>query len=493
MAAPSRNSRIVRRTGCRRLAAAVAGCVFSVCFGGCAEPPRQPAPPPSLAPDHPSERSVALADAAIQPMYREIVAIDLASVVRLALAQNIDLKRARENVEAARGRYEGSVEAVFPVFAPAIAWQHVDGSNQAANGALVHANFANLLPALTLQWIVNPGRVYYDVVASKRRMEASADQERAQRLETLRRAVDGYYDLLLVQAEVAAAQQAVAEAEEAQRLTAARAHAGTALAADEARALAFLAGRRQDLLIAVNRFYGASLAITATLDLDPVVTLSPLPHEVAQLTLVRDDVSIDELLHLAVTHRPDLESARALLEAAKADGSSVVWSALGPQLFAAYSWGSIETRSDGETSGPHRRSVATAGAGIAASPDVFGQSHAADAGVRAAALDVEARLLRVRGEVVAAQQTSLTNAALLPIATEQVRAAEESLRLAQASLKAGTTLLLETLQAQQELDAARVSLAAAAVHYDQAQVDLLAAVGLLDEGALTATVAAADR
>lgn len=477
-----------RRPGRRRLVLVAAGALAA-----CAEPSQRPAPLPSLAPDRPSEQSVALADAAIRPMYREIVAIDVASVVRLALAQNIDLKLARENVEAARGRYEGSVEAIFPVLAPAVAWQHVDGSNQAADGTLVHANFANLLPALTLQWIVNPGRVAYDIVASKRRMEASSDQERATRLETLRRAVDEYYDLLLVQAEVAAAQQAVAEAEEAQRLTAARAHAGTALAADEARALAFLAGRRQDLLIAVNRFYRASLALTATLDLDPVVTLSPRPHEVAQVTLVRDDVSIDELLHFAVLHRPDLEAARALLEAAEADDRSVIWGALGPQLFAAYSWGSIQTRSDGQTSGPHARSVATAGAGIAASPDVFGRSHASDAGVRAAALDVEARLLRVRGEVVAAQQASLTHAALLPIAAEQVRAAEESLRLAQASQKAGTSLLLETLQAQQELDAARVALAAAAVHYDQAQVDLLAAVGLLDEVALTPAQPSGDR
>jgi outer membrane protein, multidrug efflux system len=448
---------------------------------GCAAPPAPPPPAPSLAPAAPAAQAVALADAAIRPMYREIVAVDLPSVVRLALAQNLDLQRARANVEAASGRYEGSVEAIFPVFAPTVAWQHVSGANQNANGTLVHANFSNLLPALTLQWIVNPGRVVYDIVASKRRMEASQDQERAARLETLRRAVDEYYDLLLEQAEVASAQQAVAEAEESARLTSARARAGTALAADETRAQAFLAGRRQDLLLAVARFDRASLALAATLDLDPVVTLSPAPREVLQVTLVRDDVVIDELLQLAVRHRPDLESARALLAAAKADDSAVLWNSFGPQLFAAYSYGSITTRGADGTSGPHQRSVAAAGATVAANPAVFGQDHVADADVRAAALEVEARLLRVRGEVVAAQQASLTNAALLPIATDQVRAAEESLRLAQVGLKAGTTLLLDTLQAEQELDAARVSLAAAAVHYDQAQVDLLAALGLLEE------------
>jgi multidrug efflux system outer membrane protein len=451
---------------------------------GCEGPPEPPPAAPSLAPAAPAAQAVALADATLRPMYREIVAVDLPSVVHLALAQNLDLQRARANVDAASGRYEGSVEAIFPVFAPTIAYQRVSGANQNANGTLVHANFANLLPALTLQWIVNPGRVVYDIVASKRRMEASHDQERAARLETLRRSVDQYYDLLLEQAAVASAQQAVAEAEEAARLTSARTRAGTALPADETRAQAFLAGRRQDLLLAVDRFDRSSLALTATLDLDPMVTLAPAPHEVAQVTLVRDDVAIDELIHLAVTHRPDLESARLLLAAAKADDSAVLWNSIGPQLFAAYSYGSIQTRTSDGTSGPHQRSVGAAGATVAANPTVFGQSHVADADVRSAGLEVEARLLRVRGEVVVAQQASITNAALLPIATDQVRAAEESLRLAQAGLKAGTTLLLDTLQAQQELDAARVSLAAAAIHYDQAQVDLLAALGLLDEGSL---------
>jgi outer membrane protein TolC len=476
-ARPFRTRRARRRAG-RGLALVALACVR------CADAPPQPPPAPSLAPATQAGNAAPMAETTIRPMYQEVLAVDLPSVVRLAAAQNIDVEKAHAAVEGARGRYEGSIEAVFPVFAPTVAWQHVSGSNLEASGTLVSANFGSLVPALTLQWIVNPGRVVYEILASKRRVEAAADEERATRLETLRRAVAQYYDLVLAQAEVASARHAVDAAEEAERLTGARAEAGSALAADEARALAFLAGRQQDLLLAVNRFYFASLALTGTLDLDPVVTLSPREREIAQTTLVREDVPIDELMQLALTHRPDLAAARTLLEAAKADDRAAIWSALGPQLLAAYSYGSIETRSGGETSGPHSRNVAAAGAGAAVSPTVFGQAHAADADVRSAALDVEARLLRVRGEVVAAQQASLTNAALIPIATAQVRAAEESLHLSQAGLQAGTTLLLETIQAEQEVASASVSMAAAVVHYDQAQVDLLSAVGLLDEGAL---------
>ena len=61
-----------------------------------------------------------------------------------------------------------------------------------------------------------------------------------------------YYDLILAQAKVAVARQAVAEAEEALRLTAIRTRAGTGLAADELRSKAFLAGRQQDLILALN-------------------------------------------------------------------------------------------------------------------------------------------------------------------------------------------------------------------------------------------------
>jgi len=268
-------------------------------------------------------------------MYRELLAVDLPAVVRVAAARSIDIQQARERVQAARGRYESSVEAVLPVIAPALTYQHLEGANQNASGTLVFTNFNNLLPAITLQWIVNPGRIYYDILASKRRLAASDEQEQSTELETIRTAAVQYYDLMLAQARVAVARKAAGEAEEALRLTRLRVRAGTGLAADEMRARAFLAGRRQDLILAVNNFYQASLALTVTLRLDPLVTLVPSAAQIAQVTLVRDELPVDELLAMAIVYRPDLQAARTLLAAAQADKGAVVWGALGPQLQAA--------------------------------------------------------------------------------------------------------------------------------------------------------------
>ena len=403
-------------------------------------------------------------------MYRQLLAVDLPTVARVTVAQATDISEARQRVRAAAGQYESSVEVLFPVIAPTFAYQHLEGMNQNASGTLVSTSFYNLLPAVTLQWIVNPGRVYYDIVAARRRLQASAEQ---------------YYDLVLAQAKVAVAQQAVAQAEEALRLTARRLRAGTALASDESRARASLAGRRQDLLTAVNGFYQASVALTETLHLDPTVTLVPGAREIAQTTLVREDLPVEQALAIAVRYRPDLQSARTLLAAVKADKGAVSWGALGPQLQAAYTLGGIRTDVGGQVFGPRQQQKASASGGFALGLSTFGQVKTAGANVRIAAIDIERRLDRLGAQIVSAQQSSATSAMLIPIAQEQVQAAEDALRKAQANVNAGTMLLLDVLQAEDEVDGARLRYVQAIAQYNKSQVKLLAALGLLDVTALT--------
>ncbi|BDV36125.1 TolC family protein [Methylocystis iwaonis] len=67
----------------------------------------------------------------------------------------------------------------------------------------------------------------------------------------------------------------------------------------------------------------------------------------------------------------------------------------------------------------------------------------------------------------------------VPIARQQVKAAEEALRLTQQNLLAGTGLLIDVLQAQYAADQARLRNATALVQYNQAQINLLGAIGLL--------------
>src|SRR5207302_4765471 len=138
------------------------------------------------------------------------------------------------------------------------------------------------------------------------RWEASNQQEQSVLLETARNAAIEYYDLVLAQARVSVARQSLAEAQELSRITQLRVQAGSGLPVDDLRARASLAGYEQDLAVALYNFFQASVALTLTLHLDPVVTLVPQPREITQTMLVRDDLSIDQMLATAMEYRPDL-------------------------------------------------------------------------------------------------------------------------------------------------------------------------------------------
>ena len=114
----------------------------------------------------------------------------------------------------------------------------------------------------------------------------------------------------------------------------------------------------------------------------------------------------------------------------------------------------------------------------------FGDMKTAKAIEKQAALEAERRLDQVKAQVVAASQASRTNDALMGLAQQQVASAQEALRLTEANLQAGTMTLLDVLQAQDAATQARLRHAEAVVRFNQSQIDLLAALGLLDAAAL---------
>ena len=144
-----------------------------------------------------------------QPMYdRRMLAVDLPTVIRVAMARNIDIQEAQQRIAASRGEFEANIGMIFPSLTPNITSLGIQGAVSTPAGLAVQA-FNHVIPLAVIQWIINPGQVAYDVIASKRRLEASEQQDEAVLQETTRAAAAQYYDVVLAQAQVAAAQQAI--------------------------------------------------------------------------------------------------------------------------------------------------------------------------------------------------------------------------------------------------------------------------------------------
>ncbi len=454
-----------------------------------------PLPPrelPRLTPEGPLEGSqaIAMGSGGTEPMYQECLAIDLATAVQVAIARNLDVETARARVHAEHGGVVAARGRMLPVLSPALLYETVDGSVRATEGNLVDVGFQTTQAWLTAAWIVNPGAVYYDLVAAKKRQSAALHGEQAVRMATLQRAAVGYYDLSLAQMAVESTRQAVVEAEELLRITEVRLKTGTGLAADEMRVRAELARRRQDLILALRGFREASVQLSTTLDLDPTVTLAPSATTLSLNAMVDGARPIEELLALAIEYREDLHSVRLLVEAARADERAARWRSLGPVLGVAGQAGSIRGTADGVSGlgdvsqGPDSQERLSAGLGWRLDPAQIGVVAAIEASRDLAGLEARKKLQELRTQVVREDQESRAQRALAEEARRELEAAEEAVRMTRANLQVGTMTTLDVLHAQSELEQARLRSAVSVVRHNQAQVRLLAALGVLDERAL---------
>jgi outer membrane protein TolC len=452
-------------------------------LAACAEEPPVPElDRPNVAPiRQKSSGTLRLQNAQISPMYRQVLAIDLENVAHVASIDNLEILKAREHVEASQGQLESAGAAILPVVGPGVVLNHLQGVDINNLGILQAAHFSTVNPAVLVRWAVNPGQVYFNVVASRKRLLAAEQEDSAVIMQVIKTAVLQYYELVLVQARVGVARDALADAQEFLRLAQRRYDAQTGLFVDVTRGQAVLADRQQDLALALDDFYKASVALGTTLNLDPTITLVPKVRELARRDLVRGDIGIDQMLAIAVQWRPDLQSVNTLLAAADDDTKAIIWGAGTPNLQATYQAGKFGSRTATQHFPSKGQEVSGASVGWVFNPVVFGQVKTSGAVTQIAVLDAERLLEEVKAQVVVSSQDSITYARLIPIAGKQVTAAQDALRVTQENFQTGTGLFLDVLQAQDAVNLARLRYASAITNYDKSQVNLLAALGLLDQ------------
>jgi outer membrane protein TolC len=377
--------------------------------------------PPNVTPARQaSNGTLRLDNSRIRPMCRERLTVDLESVTRVASLDNVGILEAQQQVEASHGQLEAAAAAVLPTVGPGVALYHLQGVNTNAQGVLQLAHFTTLNPAILVHWAVNPGQVYFNVVASKKRLHASGQQERSVVMQTVQTAALQYYDLVLAQARVAVSREALAQATELLRLASIRVDAGFGLPVDVTRSRSTLAGRQQDLAVALNSFYNASVKLGSTLYLDPTVTLVPRAGALVARSLVRDDLGIEQMLTIAVKWRPDLQSVRELAAAAGADTNAVIWGAGMPTLQAGYQPGRLKSWTPGTTYPEKGQSIDNMGIGWVFNPAIFGQSKTAGANEQIAELKVKRLFVQVEDQVVISEITGARTGGFSPGATSPI-------------------------------------------------------------------------
>src|SRR6266436_3306902 len=432
---------------------------------------------------------IAMASLQVVPVVAEtsrslqVLTIDLPSALRLAGARNLDVQLAREKVAEAYAAQESAIERFFPWVAPGITYRRHDNLIQNTEGVIEDVHKQSYSPGAAIAAQTDIGDAIFKSLEAHQLTQAARHGFDAQQQETTLAAARGYFDL-------AAAHETVAVAREALRLSADYAteidravEAGIAFKGDALRVKV----QQQRDEIALRRAEEdvrlASAKLVQILHLDPIVELVPSRRGgIVPLSIVSTTDSLGDLVSQALAARPETRQSAALLSAAQHAKNGSIYGPLIPSVGGQAFFGGLGGGMNGDTGhfGESEDYVALLNwrVGPGGLFD-FGNIHAQQARLRSAAFAANKMIDQVANEVITSHTRLRSLTDQIATAKQSLSDAAEALRLGQERKEFGVGVVLETIQAEQDLARARNDYLNLVTDYNKTQYALLRALGRL--------------
>jgi len=406
--------------------------------------------------------------------------IDLATVLRLAGAQNLDVKIARERLAEAKANHGSAVAQFFPWIAPGFTYRRHDDNIQDVAGNVLEVHKQSYAPGAAINAQVDLGEAYYKRLAAKQFVRAADHALEAQRQESTATAVQNYYDLLAASGAISVALEAVNISSNYEAEVERAVGVGIAFKGEQLRVRVQTERNQLTLRRAVEERRIAAAKLAQTLHLDPSVDLLPQESELVPAPLAATNVS--RLLLEAFAARAELKQSSALIASARESKNGATYGPLVPSFGAQAFFGGL---GGGRDEGPDNfgpQEDYTLGLSWRMGPGGlfdFDRQRAARARLQTVELNGEKLHDLVAREVIEAHTRSESLMDQLATARRALAAAEETLQLAQQRKEFGVGVVLETIQAEQELTRTRLDYLHAIADFNKAQYGLLRATGKL--------------
>ena len=413
----------------------------------------------------------------------QVYPIDLPTALRLAGAQNLEVQIARERLRQAEAARSSAVERFFPWIAPGVSYHRRDGVAQAVPaGTISDAHFQSYSPGVSLAAQMDLGDAIYNSLAAKQLVKASDQALESQRQETMVNAARAYFDLAKGRGLIEVARAAVKTSQDYEKQLHEAVGAGIAFKGDELRILTQTKQFQISLRQALEQQRVAAVELVRILHLDPKVELLPQDAGQTRLTLFEPHSPLDPLVNQALRSRPELKQSQALIAAAEQNKSGAVYGPMIPSFNAQVFGGGL---GGGPDSGPSH--FGAEGDYLLGLSWRIGPGGLFDSGrIRATKASLAVTQLgdaKLKDDITAQVVTGLTRlqslAEQIALAEDKLAFATETLRVTNERKQYGVGIVLEDLQAQQDLDRARSDYVNLVAEYNKAQYSLSRAVGAL--------------
>lgn len=406
--------------------------------------------------------------------------IDLATVLRLAGANPIDLEFARNNVRQAEAKYAETRNKFFPWFTVGAGYRRLDGNTQDTPGNITDVSKQSYQTGLGVVAELRIGEAIYQSLAAKQRAAAAGHAVESVRQNLLAEVSAGYFDLLRAQAAWNVSEQSKTLAADYEGQVTSAVATGVAFEADQYRAQAQALRHEIASRKAIEDIQIASARLCELLRLPNGLDLRGADSQLVPLEYIAPSAALGEQVRRALDKRPELRSREALREAARAETEGAVKGPLIPDLSLRGNTGGLGGGKNGNTGNFDDSSEFMLGVGWRIGPGgLFDQARTESARAAEASEDIllEKARLRITREVLEAMARVRSVDARLVTVGKLLEATEKSYKL---SLDRGTTGVggvLETLRAEEDLSFARLAWFELVTEYNKAQIALRRACG----------------
>ncbi len=412
----------------------------------------------------------------------ETYPIDLPTALRLAHAQNLDVQIAQKRLDEARANHDSSLWQFFPWIAPGVSARRHEGRTQAVDGTLLDVDKQSIAPGATVTAQLDLGEGIFKALAAKQLVNAASLGLDVQQQDATLSAAQGYFELAKTKALAEVVREALRTSEGYAAQLHAAVAAGVVFKGDELRVQTQSERYRTTLSQSQEQQRIAAARLAQILHLDPTIELAPADRELVPIVLVETTGDLQALVHQALQARPELKQNQALIAAAREAKRGAVYGplipSLGVQAFLGEFGGGL-----GNATGDYGASRDYyVGLSWRIGPGGlfdFSRINASQARLDAVELTALKTSDDVARQVVEGYTRARSLSDQIAASRQGLSAASETLRLTRERKQLGVGIVLEDIQAQQELVRAQADYLTAIADFNKAQYALSKVVGSL--------------
>lgn len=243
--------------------------------------------------------------------------IDLPTALALSSANPLDIQIAGERLRAASAQLDRAKVLWLPNIGLGVDYFRHDGQIQDVAGRVFTTSKSSFLLGAGPTAIFSIGEACYAPLAARQTRRAREADVQAARNDITLQVAEAYFNVQQARGEVGGSIESLRRADELVKLTEKVAPA-LAPTVEINRAKAEAARRRLAVETAYERWQTASADLVRLLRLEPGTLVEPVEEPALVVELIDPASKADELIPLALTHRPELASDQAVIQAALA-------------------------------------------------------------------------------------------------------------------------------------------------------------------------------